>query len=106
MEGIGQALLDPNQGWRLQIHVLRDLVARIPAGLVLAWVRAHGVDAARAIARHLTCPSLDAQGQPVVPDVLDMILREYDDDRVLDNFAAGAHSGETWWGDRSDQLRH
>ena len=105
MEGFGQALLDPNQGWRLQVHVLRDLVARIPAQSILDWVRKHGVDAACAIARHLPRPSLDDEGHPVVPEVLDVILREFDDDRVLNNFSAGVHSGEFWWGDRSEQLR-
>jgi hypothetical protein len=105
MEGFGQALLDQTQGWRLQIQVFRDLVSRIPTHSILAWVREHGVDAARAIARHLPRPSLDPEGQPVVPEVLDTIFREYDDDRVLNNFTAGVHSGESWRGDRSEQLR-
>jgi hypothetical protein len=105
MEGFGQALLDPTQGWRLQIHVLHDLTARIPPHSILAWVRKHGINAARAIARHLPRPFLDAEDRPVVPEVLDVILREYDDDRVLSNFAAGAHSGESWWGDGSEQFR-
>ncbi len=105
MEGLGQALLDPSQGWRLQIHVLRDLVVSMPTDSILDWVRKHGVDAARAIARHLPRPYLDDEGHPIVPEVLDVILRDFDDDRVLNNFAAGAHSGGSWWGDRSEQLR-
>jgi hypothetical protein len=105
MEACGQALLDPTRGWRLQMLVLRDLVGRIPARAVFAWVRKHGVDAARAIGRHLPPPFLDAEGRPVVPEILDVILQEYDDDRVLSNFVAGAHSGESWRGDGSEQLR-
>ncbi len=31
MEGLGRALLDRGQGWRLQVQVLRDLVSRIPS---------------------------------------------------------------------------
>jgi hypothetical protein len=30
---------------------------------------------------------------------------KYDDDEVLNNFSAGVHSGEFWWGDRSEQFR-
>jgi hypothetical protein len=105
MEGFGSALLDNPHRWRLQIRVFRDLVARISTQVLLAWVRKHGVDAARAIARHLPRPYLDGQGLPIVPEVLDLILREYDDDEVLNNFAAGVHSGESWWGDRSEQFR-
>ena len=105
MEGLGQALLDPVRGWHLQVHVLRDLVSRIPSCVVLAWVERHGLDGARAIARHLPLPYLDDDGRPVVPDVLDAIFRDHDDDQVLNNFAAGVHSGEAWWGNESARFR-
>ncbi len=105
MEGLGQALVDSVQGWRLQAHVVRDLVSRIPSRIVLDWVGRHGIDGARAIARHLPVPYLDEEGQPVVPEVLDAVLREYDDDQVLDNFAAGVHSGESWFGDGAERCR-
>ena len=105
MEGFGRALLDPVHGWRLQIHVLRDLVSRIPSHVVLAWVKRHGVDGARAIARHLPIPSLDDDGHAVVPEVLDAILRDYGDEQVLNNFSAGVHSGESWWGDGPTRIR-
>jgi hypothetical protein len=107
MEGFGSVLLYHPHRWRLQIgvRVLRDLVIRISPQVVLGWVRKHGLDAARAIARHLPRPFLDDEGHPIVPEVLDVILREYDDDEVLNNFSAGVHSGEFWWGDRSEQFR-
>lgn len=105
MEGLGSALLYHPDRWRLQIRVLRDLVARIPTQSILAWVRKHGVDGARGIARHLPRPFLDDEGHQVVPEALDVILRDYDDDEVLNNFTAGAYSGAFWCGDRSEQLR-
>ena len=105
MVGLGSALLDPKHGWRLQVHVCRDLVGRLPANVVINWVRNHGLHAARAVARHLPPPYLDAAGNPVVPQVLDTILRDYDDDKVVANFLAGAHSGEVWWGNAADQFR-
>ena len=105
MEGLGQALLDPIQGWRLQVRVLRDLLSSIPPQSILVWVREHGIEAARAIARHLPGPYLDNEGHPIVPDVLDVILREYDDDQVFMNFSAGGRSGVSWSGDESEQFR-
>jgi hypothetical protein len=105
MEGFGSALLDAQRGWVLQVAVCRDLVGQLPVGTVLKWVRAHGIEAAAAIARHLPRPGLDEAGNPVVPQVLDAILREYDDDRVFVNFLGGAHSGEAWWGNGGDQFR-
>ncbi len=105
MEGLGGALLDPAQGWRLQFHVLRDLVSRIPSHVVLAWVERHGTEGARAIARHLPVPSLDGEGRAVVPELLDAVLRDYGDKQVLDGFSAGVHSGEPWWGNGSARVR-
>jgi hypothetical protein len=105
MEGFGQALLDPTRGWRLQVRVQRDLLASLPAQSIRVWVREHGLKAARAIAWHLPRPYLDEERHPIVPDVLDGILREYDDDQVFENFSAGVHSGESWFGDAADQLR-
>jgi hypothetical protein len=105
MEGFGQALLDPIHGWRLQIPVLRDLAARLSSRSVVTWAQKHGIKAARAIARHLPRPHIDEEGHAVVPEVLDVILRDYDDDQVFNNFIAGVHSGESWWGDASEQFR-
>ena len=91
MASLGKALLDENKGWRLQVHVLRDLVESIPPRVVTGWVRTEGISAARAIARHLPRPYLSVEGQPVVPELLDTILREFDDNQIFNNFLAGAH---------------
>jgi hypothetical protein len=105
MAGLGWALLDPERGWRLQVHRSRDLVAGIPARVVIAWVRRHGLEAARLIARHLPLPHLDAAGNPLVPQHLETILRQFDDDEVFANFVNGSRSGEAWWGNGADQFR-
>ncbi len=106
MGGFGASLLDPERGWLLQVGVCRDLVGLLPPEIVLGWVRGHGIEAARSIARHLPLPYLDQAGNPVVPQVLDTMLREYDEDEVFVTFLGGAHSGEVWWGDGGDQFRH
>jgi hypothetical protein len=105
MNGLGNALLDSDNGWRLQVCVLRDVVGKIPTPCVMAWIEKHGIDAARALARHLPQPYVDDAGNPVVPVTLDTILRTYDDDRLFESFVMGTHSGESWWGNASERMR-
>jgi hypothetical protein len=105
MASLGKALLDENQGWRLRGDALRDLVEHIPPRNVIDWVRPRGISAARAIARHLPRPYLSDEGQPVVPELLDTILREFDDDQVFEHFLARGHSVETWDGDGYQRFR-
>jgi hypothetical protein len=105
MEGFGAALLDPDRGWRLQVCIVRDLVHAISPPSVMVWLRSQGIEAARAIARHLPRPFLTDVGEPVIPELLDTILRDFDDDQAFSNFLAGVHSGESWWGDGSEQFR-
>lgn len=105
MDAFGAALLDPDRGWLLQVGVHRELLGQLPAEVVLSWVRVHGIEAARVIARHLPPPRLDNDGNPFVTPVLDAILREYDDDQVFAAFLGGSHSGEAWWGNGGDQFR-
>jgi hypothetical protein len=105
LEAFGLALLNPKRGWVLQVDVYRELVGQIPQEIVLAWVRKHGVEGAKAIARHLPAPYLDVASNPIVPEILDTILREYDDDEVFASFLGGTHSGETWNGNGADQFR-
>jgi hypothetical protein len=105
MAGLGYALLDPERGWRLQIHRCRGLLAKLPGDIVIDWVRKHGQEGARAIARHLPAPYIDETGTPVVPQALDVILSEYDDDDVFGNFLGGSHSDESWNGNGAEEFR-
>lgn len=105
MESFANALLDPENGWRLQVRVHREVVRQIPTSLVMQCLDKHGIEAARAIARHLPPPYVDDDGRPVVPEVLEAILRKYDDDQLFRNFLAGTHSGEVWRGNAAERLR-
>lgn len=105
MTGLGKLLLDKDSGWRLQIQVLRDIISKLPQKIVLDWVQSNGVRGAEVIARHLPCPFIDENGSPVVPTLLDVILRDFNDDSVLSAFSAGVHSGESWWGNAADRFR-
>jgi hypothetical protein len=104
IEAFGMALLDPDNGWRLQVGECRELIAQVPPELVLRWVRREGLHAARAIARHLPRPYVDESNNPVVPALLDALLDEFDDDEVFDNFLAGSHSGVSWRGNGSSHF--
>lgn len=103
--GLGKALLDESNGWRLQMTMLRDIVEDLPPPVVANWIRSYGIEAARAIARHLPRPCLTDAGEPVVPELLDIVLRDFDDDRVFGNFLSGCHSEESWWEDGSEKFR-
>jgi len=106
MDGFGQALLDQESSWRLQVAVHRDMISLLSAETVIKWIRKHGIDGAKAIARHIPPPYVDSNGNPAVPEILDVILREFDDDEVFNNFLAGCHSGDSWWGNGSEQFRN
>jgi hypothetical protein len=73
--------------------------------IVIEWVRNHGLEGARLIARHLPPPDLDQDGGTVIPELLDLILREFDADQVYQRFAASVHGLESWWGNGADAFR-
>lgn len=105
MEAFGASLLNPTHGWKLQVHVCRDVVEALPAEIVAAWVRRHGKEGAKAIARHLPAPYVTDSGEFYVPEVLDILLREFGDEDVFNSFLAGVHSGEVWWGSAAAKFR-
>jgi len=68
------------------------------------WLREHGLEAARRIARHLPLPHLDSEGRPVVPPLTEFVLTEFeDDDWVFHEFCAGVHSFQMYSGDIAAQ---
>jgi hypothetical protein len=105
MESLGRALLDAKEGWRLQVNVLHDLVAKIAPSSVMKWLERHGLEGARKLARHLPPPFVDDNGEHIVPEVLETVFERFDDEKVFDNFLAGSHSGEMWSGNAADRFR-
>jgi len=67
MDCLGAALLDKEKGWKLQVCVLSSLLANIPVEHVAEWVRSHGLEGARRIARHLPPPTLMNQDWRLCP---------------------------------------
>jgi len=105
MEQLGVVMLeDSERGMYFHIEVHRSLIEALPAEIVMDWLREHGLEAARRIARHLPLPHLDSEGRPVVPPLTEFVLTEFeDDDRVFHEFCAGVHSFQTYWGDIAAQ---
>jgi len=105
MEGFGDALLDKEMGWLMQVYELSNIVSTLPEDIVIGWTKKHGKYGAKKLARHLPKPIYGESETPVVPSVTDKILAEYGDERVMSNFAASVHTGEVWTGNPSQQLR-
>jgi len=99
MELVGRAALDPAKGWRLGIG--KHGFHAVPPDAVLRWVRQNGLEAARAVARHLPPPHVQ-DGKAVVPDLTAQILSEFgSDDEVFSEFCVGVHDGEVHVGEIS-----
>src|SRR5262249_8637809 len=95
MDLVGEALLDPSTGWRLDMHSLRNLVAALPASTVKKWCDVHGRPAVLALAHHLPAPYLDNNAIPTVPEITAYVLDRYgDDEQVCRQFFAGIHNGQ------------
>jgi hypothetical protein len=98
MERLGQELLGPKR-WRLAFDRLHPVLLSIPVSVLEDWLLQHGVQAAKALARHIPAPSLTDQGEPQVPPLTELFLTRFaHEDEVFAEFCRGVHSGEMNWG--------
>jgi hypothetical protein len=96
---IGEALLDPKRGWRWSIGSNREIFSALPVEVVMDWLAQVRVEGARRLARHLSSPSVSADGSAVVPELTERVLVAYgDDEEVFRQFAIGRHDLEVSWG--------
>ena len=94
MEAIGRWVMEERRGPIFCIWEFRGLFDSIGLETVRPWVEKHGAVAAVRIARHLDGPRLDDEGNPIVPELADWLLTEFEkEDRVLSEFCMGRHSG-------------
>lgn len=99
MEEIGKLMLD-EQLSHVFFAAKFHLFASLPVSVVIEWLKAHGVEAARRIARHLPAPSLDEASAPLLPPLTEFALGTYgDDERVFVELIAGLHSMQMYTGD-------
>ena len=101
MDAIGLLMTNPSQ-WKAILFRTFLVLADLPYETVASWLKKVGVDGARAIARHLEPPYLDADSRPHVPPLTEFVLTTFaGDDRTFKEFVAGVHSLQVYVGDAS-----
>ncbi len=104
MRGLGAGIVSPSRSWRFRIDDFSRLVAALPIEVVKNWLVEADITGARGIARHLARPQLDDEGRPVISPLTTFVLERFeDDDQVFREFCAGAHSGQVYSGDVTEQ---
>lgn len=99
MRELGRWATDEEYGWKFFIADFTPIVAALPIDVVKHWVQTTGVDAARALARHLPEPRIEGE-EPLVPPLTAWVLTEFEsDDRVFSEFSAGVNSFRLYRGD-------
>ena len=74
MAEIGKWMLDEQQAWTF--FAAKFLIfTKLPEEIVTAWLRVHGVEAARTIACHLPGPTLDGTGNLLLPPLTEFVPR-------------------------------
>jgi len=104
MESIGEVVLDKKLGEHFYVGTYRSLIQSLPAEIVIKWIKEHGVEAARRLARHLPTPYVDWSGNPAVPPLTEFVLKTFeDDDRTFSEFCVGVHGFQFYSGDIAAQ---
>lgn len=99
MRAFGEALTDKEHGWKLQVGEYREIVDQLPLDVVTSWVEERGEEGAKLIARHLSAPYIDDDGEPVIPQTTDYLLSRFPLPEVIDAFCSGTFSGHVWAAD-------
>ncbi len=103
MKELGEALL--NGRGSINFAFRKISVAAIPDDIVIAWLRDHSLEGARALARHVVRPSIGSNG-PEINAVTSYLMENFgDDERVFTSFVAGMHSGGAFTGLISDWMQ-
>lgn len=98
LDCLGAMLLDLRTSWCLSIGRHGAFINELPIDVVRPWLDDHGSDGAVAIARHITPPVVDDQGNVCIPPITRFILERYeDDDKVFESFCSGSGSNNGRW---------
>lgn len=104
MKQIGKVMLDRKRGWRMTIGNYKELFTLIPIEAIKGWLKSNGVQAVRVIARHLPLPFINKEGQPVVPELTEFVLKHFGKDKeTFNHFCVGAHNLQMYSGDIASQ---
>ena len=104
MRSVGEVMLDKRLSWKFQIFAYKSLFKSLPEETIIEWIREHGAEAARLLARHLPSPYISEEGLPIVPHLTQFILDTFeDDDEVFNAFLCGMHAYQVYSGDIAAQ---
>jgi len=100
MQYLGPLLIDDYTSSILAIGNHGSFLNELPLTAIRPWIDEHGVQAARVLARHLSPPVVDEQGNVTVPELTQYILDNFeDDDEVFSDFCRSSHNGRWYSGD-------
>lgn len=103
MSALGMALLDQQNSINFAFRKVG--LGAIPDSVVIEWLKTHGVDGARALARHVIAPYIGTNG-PELNFVTAFLMENFgDDERVFSSFVAGIHSGGVFTGPISNWMQ-
>ncbi|HDR8341977.1 TPA: trypsin-like peptidase domain-containing protein [Bacillus cereus] len=95
MNCIGEMILDKEYTSSFYLRVYRNLFEAIDFDIVKNWIENHGIETARAIARHVKSPHPIEENPTYIPPLTNWLLEEFEsDDRLYREFIAGRHSFE------------
>jgi hypothetical protein len=104
MNILGKVLIDQEKSVRFFIRKYDKLIHAISPEIVISWVEQNGFEAAIKLARHLPLPYIDENSQPKVPPLTEYILSKFEgEERLFNEFIAGAHSFQMYSGDIAEQ---
>lgn len=100
MERIGELMLS---GERNMSFLFRKYpIVSLPDDIVIDWVKKHGLDGARLLARHMPGPVVGDDGPDLNPLTRYILEHFGDDDRVFTSWVAGLSSGQAFAGSIAD----
>ena len=104
MEQIGSAMI--SKGRDLNFIIRKLPIAILPSEVVIYWLKEHGVEGARILARHVPRPFAD-NNAPRLSPITEFLLIQYgEDEAVYTSFVAGLHSGGVSAGPISEWVMH
>ena len=80
MNTIGKMILDPKDGWKLQMRGIQNILKAVTQESVLKWLEETKYEGASKIAGSLPRPYVDDSGSAIVPPLTLAVLERYSDD--------------------------
>ncbi|RCX19504.1 hypothetical protein DFR58_103251 [Anaerobacterium chartisolvens] len=106
MQSLGLKINDVKYKDIFFISVFRRLFEAIGLDVVKRWIQSNGIEAGRAIARHIQSPEPTETIPDYIPPLTEWLLTEFEnDDRFFREFCAGRHSFESFSGPASDRFK-